>query len=156
MPPFKPRRPTFLSLALVTVALLAGCDDCLDQPCGPRVTMRLNLPPEAADTRPTVVACQVDVCETTTLPVAAAPGSSADLSFQRADVDGSLVTRADGSLQLVVKWTVGMTGDRFRVDVTAAPGVELAALDAPVTFPVASLKSGACLPCSSVTLGDPA
>jgi len=144
-----------VSLAFAAVALLAGCDDCLDRACGPRVIMRLNLPPEAADTKPTVVACHVDVCETTTLPVAAAPGSSVDLSFQRTDVYGSLVTRTDGSLQLVVNWTVGMTGDRFRVDVWAAPGVELAAVDAPVTFPVASLKSGACLPCSSVMLGSP-
>jgi len=155
MPPFGRRFRTLLSLSFATVALLGGCDDCPEPSCGPRVVIRLNLP-AAADNGATVVACHVDVCATATLPAPAAPGAAADLSFARTDVDGSLVTRADGSLQLVVNWVIGSNGDRYTLVVRDGAGAELASLDETVIFPAAALREGACLLCSSARLGDPA
>jgi hypothetical protein len=155
MPPFHHRFLTFLSLAFATVALLSGCDDCRATPCGPPVTIRLNLPP-AASGGATVVACHVDACAMATLPAPGAFGSDVALSFPHANVGGSLITRKDGSLQLVVNWTEGRTGDRYTLVVSDAAGTELASLDEVAMFPVASLKNGACLPCGRTTLGDPA
>jgi len=143
-----------MSLAFATVALLAGCDDCPERSCGPPVTIRLNLP--AAASGATVVACHLDVCATATLPAAAAPGSSAELSFPLSDVRGSLVTRADGSLRLVVEWWAAANGDRYTLAVTDAAGAELASLDETAIFPAASVSSGACHLCPGTTLGDPA
>jgi hypothetical protein len=155
MPPFRQPCGTFLSL-FATVALLAGCDDCPDaSACVPPAIIRLNLP-AAASSGATVVACHVADCATATLPAAAAPGSGADLSFSRADVEGSLVTRADGSLQLVVRLVDVSRDDRVTIVVSDPAGVELASLDEMVSFPAVSLSSGACLPCPTAHLGDPA
>jgi hypothetical protein len=119
------------------------------------VTIRLNLPPSAPEGSE-VVACHLDACATATLPAVAAPGYGAKLSLSRTDVSGSLVTRADGSLQLVVYWEVAMDGDRYTLVVRDGAGAELASLDETATFPRASLKSGACPMCGGTTLGDPA
>jgi len=155
MPPFRPEIRTLLSLAFAAVVLLAGCDDCPEVTCGPRVITRLNLPAGTA-TGATVVACHVDACVTATLPAAAAAGAAADLSFLQADVTGSLVVRADGSLQLMVRWRDGVMGDRYTIVVRDAAGAELASLDETAIFPSLSLSSGACISCVSVTMGDPA
>ena len=154
MPPFRRPAGHSWSLSFAVVALLAGCDDCPELSCGPRVHLRLNLPAGAA-TGATVMACHVDVCATATLPAAAAPGSSADLSFSQ-PTSPDRCPRADGSLLLVVDWMDGITGDRYTLVVSDAAGAELASLDETAIFPVASLSSGACFMCSSVRLGDPA
>ena len=144
-----------MSLSFATVALLAGCDDCPSTPCGPLVVARLNLPPTAASGA-TVVACRLDACATATWPAAAALDSAIDLSFAQADVAGSLVTRKDGSLQLVVNWAVGSNGNRYTLVVSDSAGAELASLEETAIFPVASLSSGACRLCGGTTLGNPA
>ena len=103
------------------------------------------------------MACHVDDCATATLPPRQRPVPPSPCRFQRADVSGSLVTRADGSLRLVVNWImVGSDGRSLHVVVSDAAGAELASLDETAIFPVASMSSGACLLCPALTLGDPA
>jgi hypothetical protein len=104
-----------------------------------------------------VVACHLDTCASAPLPGPAAPGYGSALAFPGGgDVNGSLVTRADGSLQLVVNWFVAGQGDRYTLTVTDATGTQVASLDVTATFPVASVSSGACPMCFTLQLGDPA
>ena len=53
-------------------------------------------------------------------------------------------------------WWAASNGDRYTIVVRDAAGAELASLDETAICPVASLSSGACLPCPGTTLGDPA
>jgi hypothetical protein len=155
MPSFFGRFRTFLSLSFAALALAPGCNNCPLVDCGPPVTLRLNLP-VTAQAGDEVTACHLATCVTATLPAAAAPGNTADLSFSLSDVQGMLVTRADGSLQLRVSWWAAAQRDRYTLTVRDAAGTELASLDDTAIFPVASLSSGACPMCVSVELGDPA
>ena len=146
---------TFLLLSLATLALASGCDSCPEPSCGPPVIIRLNLaaPPQSGDQ---VVACHLDACVTAPRPAAAAPSDDAALLFEPGPVSGSLHTRADGSLQLVVSWVdPDPEGDRYMLTVRDAAGTALASVEATATFPQADVSSGACALCYTAELGDP-
>jgi hypothetical protein len=116
--------------------------------------MRLNLTVPAQSGE--VVACHLDDCATAPLPTAATPGNDVGLSFEPGPVSGSLHTRADGSLQLVVSWADrGREGDRYTLTARDAAGTALASLDVAVTFPQADVSSGACAMCYTAEVGDP-
>lgn len=143
-------------MLVAALALIVGCG-CPTPVCEPSVTLRLNLPTTGSGGEAEVVACHLDACATAPLPAAAAAGDSAPLLFEPGPVSGSLHTRADGSLQLVVTFGDEVRdGDRLTLTVRDAAGTEVASLDLTATFPQASMTSGGCVMCHAWQFGDPA
>jgi hypothetical protein len=144
------RRASLLGL-LVAAAALGGCEkNCAIPACaGWPIVARLNLP-AGMEPGAVVVACHNEACATAPLP--ANPDS---LLFDRNDIAGKLVARADGSLQVQVGWFVGKDGDRFSVIVSDASGGQLASIQATPKFPPATTSDGCPNYCAGVDFGDP-
>jgi hypothetical protein len=140
-----------MSFLAAAAAMGGGCEkNCPIAACaGWPVMARLNLPgPTQAGAA--VVACHDQECATAPLP--ANPGS---LLFDRTEVVGTLIARADGSRQVAVGWFVGKDGDRFSVGVSDVGGGQLVSIEATPRFPPATTSDGCPNNCASVEFGDP-
>jgi hypothetical protein len=145
------RFATFMSFLAAAAAMAGGCEkNCPIAACaGWPVTARLNLP-AGTQAGAAVVACHDQECAMAPLPPN--PGS---LLFDRTDVVGNVIARADGSSRVAVGWFVGKDGDRFSVVVSDVGGGQLASIEATPSFPPATTSDGCPNGCASVEFGDP-